>query len=113
MQDLLYDIEEHERLTEDEYDQLFQRFGQDEDEDEDDDDDDDEDNEDTEQDIEDIEHYLHESNIIRTTTQNIQYLEEPDYDYIQHILDRIDNNRIQPLKRLSQTTTHFSPFYNC
>jgi hypothetical protein len=96
MQDLLYDIEEHERLTEDEYDQLFQRFGQDEDDDEDDDDND---NEDTEQDIEDIEHYLHESNIIRTTTQNIQYLEEPDYDYIQHILDRIDNNRIHCMEQ--------------
>jgi hypothetical protein len=104
MQELLYDIEEHERLTEDEFDILFHHFGQDDDEEEDDEDLQDnedlqEDLEDTEQDQLDIEHYLHESNIIRTTTQTIQYLKKPDYDYIQHILDRIDNNRIHCMEQ--------------
>ena len=54
MEDLIYDIEEHERLTEEEFDILFRHFGQDDDEDDKEDDEDLEDLEDHE-DLEDLE----------------------------------------------------------
>lgn len=96
MQELLYDIEEHERLTEDEFDILFHHFGQDEEDDEDL-----QDNEDLQEDLEDLEdtrcidEYLQDSHMMR-----LQDLEQqPDYDYIQTILDRIDNNRLSTMEQ--------------
>ena len=124
MEDILYDIEEHERLTEEEYEVLFQQFGgQDEDEDE----------EQQEQQLEDadcwdtlandchttrltdMQHDVKSANEwTRVVTQiyknayeydGIQHdldteLEpEPDRDYIQSVLDRIDNNRISHMEQ--------------
>ena len=89
MQDLLYDIEEHERLTEDEYEQLFQHFGQDDDEEYLEDD--------LQEDTRCIDEYLQDSHMMRL--QDLQDSEQPDYDYIQNILDRIDNNRLSTMEQ--------------
>jgi hypothetical protein len=121
MEDLIYDIEEHERLTEDEFDILFHHFGQDDDEEEDDEEEEDledleedleddiQDTEDTEdledtEDIQDLEEYLRDSHMMRLQEDYLAQPfkgcnEQPDYDYIQSILDRIDNNRISTMEQ--------------
>jgi hypothetical protein len=115
MEDILYDIEEHERLTEEEYEVLFQQFEQDEEE----------------LDLEDwdtlandchtmrlaeMQHEVKSDNewtrVVAQIYKNNAYaydgiqdeLEldtelEPDRDYIQRVLDRIDNNRISHMEQ--------------
>jgi len=72
---------------------------------EDDKEDDEEDLEDTEEDdIQDLEEYLRDSHMMRLQEDYLAQPfkgcnEQPDYDYIQSILDRIDNNRISTMEQ--------------
>ena len=124
MEDILYDIEEHERLTEEEYEVLFQQFGGQDEENEDE--------QDAEElDLEDWDTLANDCHTTRLTEmqhdvksanewtrvvaqiyknnayaydgiQDEQELDtelEPDRDYIQRVLDRIDNNRISHMEQ--------------
>lgn len=123
MEDILYDIEEHERLTEEEYEVLFQQFGGQDEENEE--------NEEEELDLEDwdtlandchtmrlaeMQHDVKSDNewtrVVAQIYKNNAYAyayaydgiqdeleQEPDRDYIQRVLDRIDNNRISHMEQ--------------
>lgn len=125
MEDILYDIEEHERLTEEEYEVLFQQFEQEEEliqyqqlEEQE-----------LELDLEDwdtlandchtmrlaeMQHEVKSANewtrVVAQIYKNNAYAYaydgiqdeldlEPDRDYIQSVLDRIDNNRISHMEQ--------------